>query len=61
MKIKKFQMDGGKSVVDKILREHNKLHLIPLIPQDLMTLMVSYQDVMAHNDKLLTSRANGKL
>ena len=54
-------MDGGKSVVDKILREHNKLHLIPLIPPDLMTLMVSYQDVMAHNDKLLTSRANGKL
>ena len=33
-------MEDGKVVLDKILREHNKLHLLTLIPEDLKTLMV---------------------
>jgi len=33
-------MEDGKAVLDKILREHNKLHLLTLIPEDLKTLMV---------------------
>ena len=50
-------MDSGKSVVEKILREHNKLHLMPLIPQELMTLMVRFHPSRSDdaNGKFLTS------
>jgi hypothetical protein len=34
------QMENGKAVLEKIIREHNKLHLMTLLPEDLKTLMV---------------------
>ena len=38
--------DSGKLVVDKVLRDHNKQHLVQLVPENFMDLLVNFNSIV---------------